>query len=901
MFENLFKKDPPSAAVTAAETEKTPAGSPGNGSTSALSAVSDEETHNWQDRILAAATDDAALLQLAHEAPTVALKLAAIEALTHENTFRQAMHDFREHDKRLYRAAKSRWETASGKRVATDEASALIAGARALLDHEVVAVNHVVELDRAWAALNSELLVPALAAEFAALSEQLGARVRTHGERTQAITRWLGSTDHAMAQLHESLPGVARGETPPTDADPHAVALLELVHSIADAGDLRCTAKADAAKRLLALASSVAQRAAFLQTLPVTAQADEGNEGNEDKEAREKHLIEQWRSFPEISEGDANEWHTVLAARFADWRNASTHARQRDADAHSAQERERRAQQNKLRVNAIQRDIEAAEAAQAEGHVADLTRLLAAIDHALKRGAVNAVLTQRIEVLHAEQRRLQDWQRWGGRQGREQLVTEAQTLSALAAGKVAVKTHAEAIDKLRERWKELDKLGGASNQTLWLNFDGALKAAYAPVAAHLDKLKLERDENLAKREQIVDALVQASAKFFPVTQEGVTPAPDWRALAHTLEEAQLTWRKLGPVEHTVPRKALKGDTAITTRYAAATQALAAPLKSAYGEARSQREALIAVARDLAASDVAARDVIDKVRKAQTQWQAVAKALPLPRRDENALWAAFKTATDALFTARDAARTASEAEFSAKLKAREAVIERVAALASAPSAPDIKRALTEAETAWRAAPEAPRPQAARLDARYRAAREAATRRLGELALHASQARFDALIAKMALCHEREVAQDADRAITDEKAADLENRWQAVEHFPEAWKAKLEARFRGNSVSASSVSNVPSNSKAAKAAVESLPDILLNLEVACGVDSPGDFLAARQHLKIRALKNAMEGRHTAVTTPADIERWMLDAAAYPRADDVSRERLAKIIAVVRRRQA
>ncbi len=84
-------------------------------------------------------------------------------------------------------------------------------------------------------------------------------------------------------------------------------------------------------------------------------------------------------------------------------------------------------------------------------------------------------------------------------------------------------------------------------------------------------------------------------------------------------------------------------------------------------------------------------------------------------------------------------------------------------------------------------------------------------------------------------------------------------------------------------------------------ESLPDTLLNLEVACGIESPGEFLAARQHLKIRALKSAMEARQTTVTTPADIERWLLDAAATPRPDEVSRERLAKIIAAVRLRRS
>ena len=83
-------------------------------------------------------------------------------------------------------------------------------------------------------------------------------------------------------------------------------------------------------------------------------------------------------------------------------------------------------------------------------------------------------------------------------------------------------------------------------------------------------------------------------------------------------------------------------------------------------------------------------------------------------------------------------------------------------------------------------------------------------------------------------------------------------------------------------------------------EGLPDILLNLEVACGIESPDEFLAARQNLKLRALKSAMEGRQTTSTTPADIERWLLDAAATPRPDQVSRERLAKIIAAVRLRR-
>jgi exonuclease SbcC len=909
MFGNVFKKDvaliPAAAMPPGGSPALSPGGAPHQTGAQPLSGNSEAELQVWREKILAAKADDRALLQLAHQAPGVDLKLTALEALTQEDALKQAMREFRDQDKRLHRAAKSRWQATVAKREAITEARVLIAGAYTLIERERIPANRLVELDRAWAALNVAFLDEALVTEFAALRAQLGARVRERGEGEQALARWLAATDNAIRALTASLAGVAQGGTAPTSPIPSipsmpsnapatlAAALLQLLKKVPGVSDVaidaRCIEKTDAANHALALASCVVQRAEFLQSLPATGVADEPDE---------KVKIEQWRSFPGVSEG---ELQTLLARRFSDWRNARSQERQRDHDARRTHERELSAEQRKQRLGAMQRHVELAEAAHAAGQVAELTRLMAVIDNALRPGPVNAALAKRIESLRQEQARLRDWQRWGGGQRREQLVAEAQVLAQIASEKVALKAHADAIDKLRERWKELDKLGGATSKALWLAFDGALKAAYVPVAAHLDKLKIARNENLVARNQVIDGLIQAGAKFFPAAPvEGDSPAPasaagsqpDWRAIARTLEEAKIAWRKLGPVEHTVPRKAQKGDNAVTMRYAAALQALEAPLTQAYREASQQREQLIAAAKNLGGSEALARDVVDRVRALQTQWQAHAKALPLPRREENTSWRAFKTATDAIFTARDAARAARETESSEQIKLREAIIDSLLALPATNStrtASEIKRALANAETAWRACAEVPRPHAARLDARYRAARDAATKRLRDIADHAAQARFDALIATMALCHEREAA--------GEVAPDLEARWSAIENLPDAWKPGMEARFRGIAAPKAGPKSGPRSGMSSDAG---LPDTLLNLEVACGLDTPSEFTAARQHLKMRALKNAMEGRQAGVTTPADIERGLLDAAATPRPDEVSRERLEKIVAAVRVRR-
>src|SRR6185503_11886036 len=215
------------------------------------------------------------------------------------------------------------------------------------------------------------------------------------------------------------------------------------------------------------------------------------------------------------------------------------------------------------------------------------------------------------------------------------------------------------------------------------------------------------------------------------------------ALARTVEDARVAWRKFGPVEHTVPREAQKGEKAVDTRFTAALRALEEPLTRAYKEAGQERERLIAAAKELGAATPPARDSIDRVRALQTQWQAHAKGLPLPRREENALWTAFKAATDAVFTARDAARAAREAEANAPIKAREALIDSLRGLPAEAGAGDIKRALASADTAWRSSPRIHGPQAARLEARFREARDTANKRLRAIAERAALARYDAL--------------------------------------------------------------------------------------------------------------------------------------------------------------
>src|SRR3954464_13250083 len=189
MFDNLFKKD--AAPLPAAATP-----------------ITEAELQGWRERLHAADGDDGALLQLAHQAPGVELKLAALAALTQEDALKQAAREFRDQDKRLYRAAKLRLEAAVARREALAQAPGLIAAAHSLLEQESIPANRVVELDRAWAALSKALPDHALTSEFAAVRSQLGAKLRERGEAGQALARWLPAAD---GEIQAPTAGPARG------------------------------------------------------------------------------------------------------------------------------------------------------------------------------------------------------------------------------------------------------------------------------------------------------------------------------------------------------------------------------------------------------------------------------------------------------------------------------------------------------------------------------------------------------------------------------------------------------------------------------------------------------------------------------------------------------------------
>lgn len=839
---------------------------------------------DWDVALQAAAGDDTALLALARAGAPVAIRVAAVTGLTGEAALKVAEREHRNSDRRVHRLAKQRYLAKVALRETAEQASRLVEAARALLDQPLIPTNILVKLDRDWQALDPTLVDAEQRAEFDALLAQLVALTRERGEHSLQIARWTAEARQLLARLHAACIAAATGaEDRPYLADAGTAA-----HAVLDSAPAETATSAlhDSLQSALQNWAELDERLAVLDDLRTSSSTDvaqlTASEGLGDPPATPRDPALRWREFPPLADAQLNE---ALADRVERWQQARDQAHQ----ARRAERRERKLEREREvrieRTEALVMALERTEAALAAGHLAETQGHLLEVDKLLHGGASADSLQSRIDAVRGEYTQLKGWQHWGGGLARDELVLQAEALAAATRGepgadivKLSIRQQAEVIDDLRSRWKELDRLGGATSRTLWQRFDTALKAAYQPVAAHLAVQRSAREQNLQLRDQLVAALSEVALPDDGESGE----TPNWKIVAATLERFQAEWRKLGPLEHTVPHKE---RAKLVARLDAALQRLESPLSEARRVAELRRERLIANAKALAAEAAASApgDLTRKARELQGEWQRQAAALPLARAVEGALWVRFKVDIDAIFSARDAAYKARDAEFNARGVERQALIERLATVTVDTPAPELKRTLADVEAQWQRLGPASRADAPRLESQFLSARSNARSLLASGAQRSWHAVCDALLAKVALCEELEQGTPSPDA-----RATLEQRWIALPALPAVWEQALARR-------ASLAHAEPGDSRGAA----STDDLLLQLEAAFQVESPPVLAAARRELKLRAMKAALEGRQRSAPVPISSDALLAAALECSRLDGAQRERLSRVIGAVRER--
>jgi len=765
------------------------------------------------------------------------LRLAAAEQVHSRAGLERVHAAMRNLDRRVAKLMQARLDAIRHHDAELARGQATLEQARALLQDQLLTPNHVAELDRKWAVIAA----PELAEAFTAVRAQLGARLEAQVQLQRAMIDRLAALRNVetagldAAGLAARLDALLQEQNAALAAPEHASLPRALPAEFATEHARLSASLATLEQQQAALAAREAALAEW-QAQPVAELAADT-------------LHQAWRTLPALPPGAAG---AALQERFdallgtlpqpaagSPGKQPSKQLSKRELPPSPARDTAAQAAKpahkdgNKGADQGFIDTMDALEAALQQGSLGTAAELDKALKETKGKGMrLSAAQADRLSHLRAELKRLSDWARWGGNVSREELIKTVETLSTQSLPMAEL---AKKVGSMRERWKALDSLSGAAPKSLWERFDHACTVAYAPAAAHFKHLADERHTNAARGEALV---AEAQAEIARLE----SGEADWKHVAGTVQRLRLAWSHLGAIDR-------KDKKRLDQQFAAALTTLQGPLEEQRKAEMAGREQLI---DEVAGIDPHDRHAVDRLRDIQARWQEHARALPLERKAEQALWQRFRAACDELFAQRKESAHAADAERRAHEAAKEAISARLEAAAPDATPATAGKLLREAAAEWHAIGPVPRAHEARVEKHYHEA-------VAKVQHHADLARRAAGLAlagavrdKLRACQELEdsLAQPGQTVL----AADWRARWAALLPAGADYDPVLDARFEAalNAVDG----DREGYSRLLEANRATLLQELLRQEVAAGIDSGAEFARERLKLQVEALQSTLK---------------------------------------------
>ena len=837
MFEFLFKRpgDKPGDKPAGQGGQ---AGAQAEPSASAATHSSNHQRTAQAEKLGRIGDDEAAAVEFILQCEFSELRLTAAEFVHSPEQLERVHTAMRNTDRRVAKLMQSRLDAHRHREAEHRRAQVAVEQAESLLKDALLTPNHVAELDRKWSVISAPELDAAFQTARAALAQRLEAQValqRAMIDRVAAL-RQLGGAGLPVAELAQRLDTLAQEQDVALRSPEHPSLPRALVAEFAAGMEkLRAGLQVQEAGQ-----AALAARAAFIdaqQAKPVA-------------ELNAETLRREWKALPHLPQDEQSaelqrRFDALLATvpqpepRKPKEPREPGPAHEGGAKAATTAAAKEGAKDSKAR-GADQHFIDtmdAMEAALQQGSLGAAAEHDKTLKDAREKGMrLTPAQSDRLAHLRAELKRLSDWARWGGNVSREELI---KTVEALPTQNLAMSELAKKVGSMRDRWKALDSLSGAAPKSLWERFDAACTAAYAPAAAHFRHLADERHANAARGQALVE---EAQAEIARLRDGSV----EWKHVAGTVQRLRLAWSHLGAID----RKEKKRLDALFTD---ALNVLQGPLEEQRKAEMGEREAII---EEAAAIDPHDRHAIDTMRALQQRWQEHARALPLERKSEQALWQRFRAVCDDVFQRRKETMHEADIERRAHEAAKEAISARLEAAAESVTPATVGKLLREAQAEWQAIGPVPRAHEARVEKRYHAA-------VALVQQHADQAKRAAGVAQAGMLRDKlRLVQELEQAVASGDAGDTdwEARWSALPPLDADMERTLRTRFDAALAALrGSAEQKAAYARTLEANRGKLLHELLRLEIGAGIDSGPEFARERLKLQVEVLQSSLKSGH------------------------------------------
>lgn len=862
---------------------------------------------------------EAALLELAGSARIPAVRLKAAAALTLPGSWQSLLATAQDRDRRVWKLMKDRLAGVRQQERAQAERAAIVAGLEEILAKRPVDLVRLVDLDKRW-----ELIASVIdAGPLAELRAQVSARMENEQKTQLELRRIINAATAGEAQVRE--PGAD-----PAKLENESAALATLLSAL-DPADAPPAQLLEAQGRVAAFADAVAsikQDHQLTETGRVRAREVLGQIERLEAASLElcQNLEADWANCKLGSSAEDEELKTRFAAGIANLKAPHAEALAQAREKSQAANADKKQMQERLRhlITEVEGALERGAAAVAI-KLNDEMRVLRNVAGQLPPG-----WKTRLSVAEKQVAKLRGWQRYTGEKLREELINAAEKLKE---SHLTPDLLGKEITLLQDEWKKLDtEPAGAAPKGLWDRFHAATSLAYERVKAYRDEQAKEREANAEKRRALIAEAAPLSQQF----AEGTTPTVEaWKALAGQRASLHDRWHAAGPVNRNemkdlqaqfaahmksldaasnFARKQEKErksaliaevDAALQAAIAAVEAANAAPPDPAPAPAREERGRRDGGRNErggdrgrggdrnerggerrgpLRAPANVPQALITAMRvaqDAQKRWQEQRHPMPLPRKEEQQLWEAFRVKCSAIFALRDARREEEKTRAAAQESDRTKVIDDAIALAEAADPVAAASHLNELFTKWNAMERPDNAARKRFDDAVARARG----RIDQLKREAAAALAGKLLALDATLCRIEEQQAAGGAEIDTAAltAQQEALSKALSRH-KGLKARTDRALKGGAVAADWPSLV-------KAGGQSRAALLLDLELTLGIESPPEFAQARRTRQMERLADAMKNRAAAKSAEEMFDALLALPAAPSEANVV---RLTAIVA-------
>lgn len=445
----------------------------------------------------------------------------------------------------------------------------------------------------------------------------------------------------------------------------------------------------------------------------------------------------------------------------------------------------------------------------------------------------------RVQALNKTLGELLDWRRWGTHQARDHLCEAAETLAAEET--LEPPELARRIQGLRSHWQRLDRQEGAASRSAWERFNSACEKAYQPCIAYFETQAQERTENLQKREALCAEL---EALYADTDWESVS---DWRQLDRFSHERYQRWRQLGPVDRSARKH-------IDKRFNAIRKRLDPLLDAQRQQDLQRRRGLISQVQALA-EHPDLREAINQTKQLQAQWSPVMLG---SRREEQALWKAFRGACDVIFGRREAETQAQDQERQENRQQKEALCTELETLSVAEEDLAHSRSRLQAiEQTWGEIGLVPSNVHQALERRFRQAIEHFQQRQQALVREQQQEALRSLWRRHRLCTELEQLLEQPEADHQLPIADARQAWGALPRVKATLGEAIRRRFQRICQTLESPSDAAALVAELQANLTAKQTLCLRLEILAGAETPAEFADTRMAYQVERLSASLGG--------------------------------------------